>query len=66
MMPVPPPVGYTMASGHTPAELLGYLQAHGLLALSAARFFQCGEVKQTLLGGDADRNPPGVADESIN
>ena len=60
------PGGIDDGVGHPPAKLMGDLKAHGLFALGAARFFQSGQVEQTLLGGNRHGDAPGVADQAVD
>ena len=52
--------------GHSPPELHGQLEAHGLLTLGSVGLLEGGEVEQPLLLGHGNRDAASVADEAVD
>ena len=64
--PTPPPVGIDDHVGHAPAELLGELEAHRLLAFDPVRLFERGRVEHAAARHRARNDLAGVADEPVD
>ena len=64
--PVPPPVGIHEHVRGVPAELLGQLEAHRLLALEPVGLLERGQVEPADLGRDRRDGPPRGGDGAVH